>query len=64
MKIRKSIDHFTGKEQNALLHIRNTITDTIQPELLFFLNSQAFAYEIYFPTHLATRCPPKKRNFV
>jgi len=42
MKIRKSIDHFTGKEQSALLRIRNAITDTIQPELLFFLNSQAF----------------------
>ncbi len=42
MKIRKSIDHFTGKEQNALLHIRKVITDTLHPELLFFLNSQAF----------------------
>lgn len=39
MKIRKSIDHFTRREQNALLHIRKKVVEALQPQLLFFLNS-------------------------
>jgi hypothetical protein len=41
MRIKKSIQHFTGQEQHVLRLIKKELIHTMQPDLIWFLHSTA-----------------------